>query len=103
MSNKVAVSSKVEPTLKDEIDDYADEHEMKRSPAIRDLVKEGLAAQEDTPFRVPLSLYLAWLGTLAAAAGLLEASEIVGIGGAVLFALALAYHVTQNGPLFSNE
>ena len=103
MSDKVAVSSKVEPTLKDEIDEYANEHEMKRSPAIRDLVKEGLAAEDDTPFRIPLSMYLAWLGTLAAAAGLLDANEIVGIGGAVLFAAAIAYHVTQNGPLFSNE
>ena len=103
MSDKVAVSSKVEPTLKDEIDDYADEHEMKRSPAIRDLVKEGLAAQEDTPFQIPFSLYMAWIGTLAAAAGLLEASEIVGIAGAVLFLGAVAYHVTQNGSLFSSE
>ena len=102
MSDKVAVSSKVEPTLKDEIDEYANEHEMKRSPAIRDLVKEGLAAEDDTPFRIPLSMYLAWLGTLAAAAGLLDANEIVGIGGAVLFAAAIAYHATQNGPLFSN-
>jgi len=102
MSDKVAITSKVEPTLKEEIDEYADERELKRSPAIRDLVKEGLAAQEDTPFQIPFSLYMAWIGTLAAAAGLLEASEIVGIGGAVLFAAAVAYHVTQNGPLFSN-
>ena len=102
MSDKVAITSKVEPTLKEEIDEYADERELKRSPAIRDLVKEGLAGQEDTPFQIPFSLYMAWIGTLAAAAGLLEASEIVGIGGAVLFAAAVAYHVTQNGPLFSN-
>ena len=86
----------------DRIDEYADERDINRSEAIRQLVKSGIAAEEGDGFKQPFSIYMAWLGTLAAAAGLLDASEIVGIGGAVLFALAVAYHATQNGPLFSN-
>lgn len=96
MSN--IISADVSDDLKDRVEDAreqkGDEKES-RSATVKRLIRRGLEAEEPG-FSQPFTIYMAWLGTLAAAAGLLDATEIVGIGGAVLFTMAMMYHVWQN-------
>lgn len=91
MSDKETICTKVEPPLKERVDQYAEDHEMKRSPAMRDLIKDGL--DDDNQPTITPTAYIAGLGIAAAAAGLLDASQTVGVGGIVIFAAAVIYQV----------
>ena len=77
----------------DRLDDYAEERDLNRSQAIRQLVEDGFEAQEESGPQFTLPLYITWLGTMAAAAGLLDASQTVGIGGLVIAGAAVIYQV----------
>jgi len=96
MSDKITLSAKVEQPLADQVDQYAEEHGLKRSPAIRDLLKDGLEGTEkeepETRFSVPLPVVIAWWGSIVAAAGLLESTPTMGMGGIAIFIVALGYY-----------
>ncbi len=92
MSNKVTVSTKVERPLKERLDEYAEKKDMKKSAVIRDLIKETV--EEDTQkgsIRLPLPIYTAWCGSIAFAAGALNASDAVAITGGIVFGASLIY------------
>lgn len=91
MRDKETICTKVEPPLKERVDQYAEDHGMKRSPAMRDLMKDSLD-DDDQPTITPAA-YVAGLGIAAAAAGLLDASQTVGIGGLLIAGAAVIYQV----------
>lgn len=91
MSDKVTICTKVEPPLKEQVDEYAEQHGLKRSPAMRDLIKDGLD-DDDQPTITPAA-YIVGLGIAAAAAGLIDASQTVGVFGIALAGAALIYQV----------
>jgi len=100
MSDKVTVCAKVEPPLKEQVDQYGEEHELKRSPAIRDLLKKGLEDSEDetskTTFPAFLSLYLAWIGSVMAAVTFLESTSVTfGYVGLVMMVTGLVYYTVH--------
>ena len=88
------ISADVPNDLADRVEDEQEDGES-RSAAVRRLVRAGLDSKEETADSVPLPLYIAWLGTLAGAAGLLDASPTIGVGGVVVFVAALVYYATQ--------
>lgn len=92
MSN--VISADVPDDLKDDVEAAREEGES-RSAAVRRLIRTGLREQSNTGFPLPVPLYFAWLGTIAAAAGLLEASPTVGMGGVAIFAASMIYYAAD--------
>lgn len=88
MSDKITVSAKVEKPLAERVDDYAGEHEMKRSAAIRDLLHSGLDVEQN-PHTISTPILLLWLGSLFAATQYASASGLIGPLGILLLASGL--------------
>jgi len=100
MGDKIPVTAKVEEPLADRLDQWADEHGMTRSAAVRDIVKERIEGTEDetakTSFPAVLSVYLAWLGSLMAAVTFLESTSVTfGYAGTVIFVTGLIYYTVH--------
>jgi hypothetical protein len=90
MSNKITLSAKVEQPLADRVEEYAEEHGLKRSPAIRDLLTAGLDA-EDRPegFYVTRPALISMFGWPFIAAAFADADPILGYLGLALVAGAI--------------
>ena len=88
------ISADVPDDLADRVEDEQEEGES-RSAAVRRLVRAGLESKEETGVSVPLPLYIAWIGTMVGAAGLLDASPTMGVAGVVIFTVSMAYYAIQ--------
>jgi len=88
------ISTDVPNDLKDRIEDEQEDGES-RSAAVRRLIRAGLDSKKETGDSVPLPLYIAWLGSILAAAGLLESTASMGMGGVGLFIGGLGYYIYQ--------
>ena len=92
MSN--IISTDVSDDLKDRIEAAREEKgdgKESRSATVRRLIRHGL----DDSAEIKPILYVIWLSTLLAGAGLLDASNTVGIFGAVGFSVSIAYFLYQ--------
>ena len=90
------VSAKVPEQLADRVDDYAEDHDLNRSQAVRSLVEEGLEA-ETTPDTISLPTVLAAVGLFLWFAAFTEisASPTAGAAGGVLVLVALLTQYRQ--------
>jgi len=92
MSDKVVVSTKVEKPLKEQFDEYAEDNEMKKSAILRDFIKETVEdGEKSKSTSLPFPIYVAWLGSIAFAAGAFSASDTIAIGGGLIFVTSLIY------------
>ncbi|MFC7078292.1 hypothetical protein [Haloarcula halophila] len=85
------LSTKVPPSMKEEIEEYADEIEETRSTAMRELLRAGLDAEESRRSPNPILFGATTAGIVIAAlsvAGNVDA--VVGVVGAMLALGALA-------------
>lgn len=78
-SNKKTVSAKVDPDTVDEIDQFCEEHNIRKSEGIRRLIRTGL---EDSPNAFSLPVFLLWVGSVAFFTTYADASGIIGPAGA---------------------
>ena len=89
------ISTDVPDDLKDRIEAEQEEGES-RSAAVRRLIRSGLKSESETGHTVPLPIVIAWFGSLIAAAGLLDSTPTMGMGGLVIFIVALIYYRVQS-------
>lgn len=79
------LSTKVPPSMKDRIEEYAEEIEETRSTAIRELLKAGLESEgSDQSARYPPVFLITLLGWVMFAGAFFDAQPIVGYAGAAL-------------------
>ncbi len=93
MSDKETICAKVEPPLKEQIDQYAEDHGMKRSPAMRDLMKTGLDGGQGRRYLLTTPLLLFGTFVLGTAVEPGTTSEFLFITAALAFVTAVGLEV----------
>lgn len=89
------ISADVPNDLADRVEEEQEDGES-RSAAVRRLVRAGLEQKENTGVSIPLTVYITWLGSIIAAAGLLESTPTMGYYGLAIFTGGIIYYVVQS-------
>ena len=88
------LSVKIPSEMREQIESYATEIGETRSVATRKLIREGLKSRE-SPNSVPTHVMLAWVGSVVAAAALINPAgrtgQLAGLLGFLVFLSGLIY------------